>query len=131
MRAEMAEGRNTTLFHFNRPSAAGATGKQLPADCDVRLTVRVDIEDRNFHSETKRNSGAEYHFVTNTSAIQKSKTDNQKFVGFSFTPAADRQLRVFAAVPCLGPRLMQLRPRPPGRWPGRRRQTNSCHLRPI
>ena len=38
----------------------------MPADADVRLTVRVDIEDRNFHSETKRNGGADYHFSSNT-----------------------------------------------------------------
>ena len=50
LRAEMVEGKNTTVF-FNsaaRPPNC-ATGKQLPADADVRLTVRVDIEDRNFH----------------------------------------------------------------------------------
>ncbi len=32
----------------------------------MRLTVRVDIEDRNFHTETKRNGGADHHFSTNT-----------------------------------------------------------------
>jgi starch synthase (maltosyl-transferring) len=96
LRAEMVEGRNTTLFRFSRPAAAYATGKQLPADADVRLTVRVDIEDRSFHSETKRNGGAEYHFASNTSEIQKSKIKNQNSVGFAFTPAPDRQLRVFA-----------------------------------
>ncbi|MGN6642083.1 MAG: alpha-amylase family glycosyl hydrolase, partial [Verrucomicrobiota bacterium] len=52
LRAEMIEGQNTTVFHFSRPTAGNASGKQLPADADVRLTVRVDIEDRNFHSET-------------------------------------------------------------------------------
>ena len=54
---------------------------------DVRLTVRVDIEDRNFHSETHRNGGADYHFLSNTHTL----TDK---TGFAFTPAADRQLRV-------------------------------------
>jgi predicted glycogen debranching enzyme len=103
MRAEMLEGRNTTVFHLSRPTAARATGKQLPADADVRLTVRVDIEDRNFHSETKRNGGAEFHFGTHISELQKSEIRNPKSEsgenissGFAFTPAADRQLRVFA-----------------------------------
>ena len=47
-----------------RPNAP--CGKQLPADADVRLTVRFDIEDRNFHWETKHNGGADHHFSTNT-----------------------------------------------------------------
>ena len=100
LRAEMMEGRNTVLFQFSRPTAARAQGKQLPEDADVRLTVRVDIEDRNFHSETKRNGGADYHFATNTHPLageRRARSDApcQK-TGFAFTPAADRQLRVFA-----------------------------------
>ena len=88
LRAEMPEGENTTVFHFARPTAERACGKQLPADADVRLTVRFDIEDRNFHWETKRNGGADYHFSTNTHELPEA--------GFAFTPAPDRQLRVFA-----------------------------------
>ncbi len=89
MRAHMLEGRNATVFRFSRPTAERATGKQLPADADVRLTVRFDIEDRNFHWETKRNGGAEYHFATHTRALAGK-------IGFAFTPGADRHLRVFA-----------------------------------
>jgi hypothetical protein len=48
LRAEMVEGKNTTVFQFSRPTEKLACGKQLPAGADVRLTVRVDIEDRNF-----------------------------------------------------------------------------------
>ena len=96
LRAEMVEGENTTVFQFSRPTEKHAHGKQLPAEADVRLTVRFDIEDRNFHWETKRNGGADFHFASNTHPLQtpdpKSKTSN----GFAFTPAADRQLRVFA-----------------------------------
>jgi glycogen debranching enzyme len=90
LRAEMIEGKNTTVFRFSRPSAERATGKQLPADADVRLTVRFDIEDRTFHWETKRNGGADYHFSTNTHLLDKQ-------IGFAFTPAPDRQLRAFAS----------------------------------
>jgi predicted glycogen debranching enzyme len=89
LRAEMVEGKNTTVFHFSRPTDKRATGKQLPADADVRLTVRPDIEDRNFHSETKRNGGADFHFSSNSHPLGKKN-------GFEFTPAPDRQLRVFA-----------------------------------
>ena len=91
VRAEMVEGSNTTQFHFARPSEARAAGKQLPAEADVRLTVRVDIEDRNFHTETKHDSGAEFHFSSNTRALEIPN-----LTGFAFTPAPDRQLRVFA-----------------------------------
>jgi len=88
LRAEMIEGKNTTIFQFSRPTAKRACGKQLPDHTDVRLTVRVDIEDRNFHSETKRNGGADFHFSSNTHELEKKS-------GFAFTPANDRQLRVF------------------------------------
>ena len=89
LRAEMLAGENTVVFSFHRPTEKLARGKQLPADADVRLTVRVDIEDRNFHSETKRNGGADFHFSSNTRSLERQ-------AGFSFIPASDRQLRVFA-----------------------------------
>jgi len=97
MTADMLEDRNTTVFHFSRPSAEQATGKQLPADADVRLTVRIDIEDRNFHWETKRNSGAEHHFSSKTATLGEKASDTSLAAkaGFVFRPANDRQLRVF------------------------------------
>jgi len=95
MRANMVAGRNTTVFQFSRPTAARATGKQLPADADVRLTVRVDIEDRNFHWETRRNESAETHFPANTKTLGDTEQTGRQSRGFSFTPAVDRQLRVF------------------------------------
>ena len=96
LRAEMLEGKNTVVFQFCRPSAYHAAGKQLPEDADVRLTVRFDIEDRNFHQETKRNGGADYHFSTNTHLLDAKNGSNR--IGFAFTPEKDRQLRVFADV---------------------------------
>ena len=96
LRAKMVEGQNTTVFQFSRPATGQAGGKQLPSDTKVSLTVRFDIEDRNFHSETKRNGSADYHFSTNCHEIQNSKFKIQNCVGFEFTPAPDRQLRVFA-----------------------------------
>jgi starch synthase (maltosyl-transferring) len=87
--AAMLPGRNTTALFFDRPLTNLKTDNPLPDDCDVRLTVRVDIEDRNFHSETHRNGGADYHFNTNTHTLEDQ-------AGFAFTPTADRQLRVTA-----------------------------------
>jgi starch synthase (maltosyl-transferring) len=86
--ADMLHGENTTIFKFSRPSGAPADGHDLPNDARVTLTVRVDIEDRNFHHETHRNPGAEHHFSSHT----RSLPDH---AGFEFTPAEDRQLRVF------------------------------------
>jgi predicted glycogen debranching enzyme len=97
--AEMLEGENTVTFQFSRPAETLAHGKQLPADADVRLTVRVDIEDRNFHSETKRSGGADCHFGSNCHSIYDGAgpavpTGAESWNGFAFTPAADRQLLV-------------------------------------
>ena len=114
LRAEMLADENTVTFQFSRPPKKLAHGKQLPADADVRLTVRVDLEDRNFHSETKRNAGADFHFASNCHPICSSRREeahslpvgkNQSLLtsaatgtwsGFAFTPAPDRQLHVFA-----------------------------------
>ncbi|MGH7940272.1 MAG: amylo-alpha-1,6-glucosidase [Limisphaerales bacterium] len=94
LRADMLEGKNTVVFQFLRPAAAHAIGKQLPADADVRLTIRLDIEDRNFHQETKRNGGADYHFSSNMHLLDAKS--GGRYVGFAFTPEKDRQLRAFA-----------------------------------
>ncbi|MGD1084430.1 MAG: glycogen debranching enzyme N-terminal domain-containing protein, partial [Verrucomicrobiota bacterium] len=85
--AGMLENGNTTRFAFVR--TPGTRPADLPPQFEVRLTVRVDIEDRNFHSETHRNGGAEYHFDQNCRPLPDQP-------GFAFTPAPDRQLRVFS-----------------------------------
>lgn len=89
LRAKMIPDQNTVLFQFERPHRPPAAGQPLPADAGVRLTVRFDIEDRNFHWETHRNGGAEFHFSTHTHPLEKE-------IGFAFTPEKDRQLRVVA-----------------------------------
>jgi predicted glycogen debranching enzyme len=89
LRAEMLEGKNTIAFQFSRPTEKSAHGKQLPADADVRLTIRFDIEDRNFHSETKRNGGTDFHFSSYCREIKNK-------IGFEFTPAPDRQLQILS-----------------------------------
>jgi predicted glycogen debranching enzyme len=88
MAADMVESSNTTIFTFAR--LQGTRPADLPSQFDVRVTVRVDIEDRNFHSETHRNSGADFHFQSNSHTLDSG-------IGFVFTPAQDRQLRVLAS----------------------------------
>ena len=91
--ATMLPERNTTVFHFERPTVSQAAGKALPATADVRLTIRVDLEDRGFHAETRRNGGADHHFASHVHPLPRSDSPRP---GFAFTPAADRGLRVFA-----------------------------------
>jgi predicted glycogen debranching enzyme len=81
--ADMLEGFNTTVFALTRLSGT------LPPQFNVHITVRVDIEDRNFHSETHRNDGADYHFSSNCHTLTEKP-------GFAFTPAIDRQFQVFS-----------------------------------
>jgi glycogen debranching enzyme/glycosidase len=92
--ADLLPGRNTTVFCFSRPSVREARGKQLPDNADVRLTVRVDIEDRNFHSETQHNVGANHHFTSHCRPFTHHASHIPS--GFRFTPATDRHLRVYA-----------------------------------
>ncbi|MGZ4961147.1 MAG: glycogen debranching enzyme N-terminal domain-containing protein, partial [Limisphaerales bacterium] len=82
--ADMLDDYNTTVFRFVRPAGQPT---ELPAEFDVRLTVRVDIEDRSFHWETRRNPGSEHHFATNCHTLDELR-------GFVFTPDQTRQLRV-------------------------------------
>ena len=98
--AEMIPGENTTVLRFHRAATPPPLGRELPEDCRVSLTVRVDIEDRNFHWETKRTGGAEAHFTAHCREIAVPQTaahlSQPSCNGFAFTPAPDRQLRVFA-----------------------------------
>jgi len=87
--ADMVPGKNTTLLRFVRPPHAPALGRELPTECSVSLTVRLDIEDRSFHCETKRNPGSEHHLGANSHSLQGR-------AGFAFTPGHGRQLKVWA-----------------------------------
>ncbi|MFM1769279.1 MAG: Alpha,4-glucan:maltose-phosphate maltosyltransferase 2 [Verrucomicrobiota bacterium] len=87
--ADMPEGINATVLRFQRPAGAPPFGRALEPGCRVSLTVRVDVEDRNFHGETHRQGGAEHHFGVHTRTLRDA-------VGFEFHPVADRRLRVTA-----------------------------------
>jgi predicted glycogen debranching enzyme len=87
LQARMLPEHNTTVLEFSRPKDTRNDPRRLPKEADVRLTVRVDIEDRNFHSQTERNGGADHHFTSNLSTPRGTN-------GFLFKPAKDRQLAV-------------------------------------
>ncbi|UDQ97909.1 amylo-alpha-1,6-glucosidase [Lentisphaerota bacterium WC36G] len=70
----------------------------LPDDGKIKLLIRVDIEDRNFHYETKAARGPQDHWPNSITVIDDSNMDNEEFKftkGFDFKPSSNRifQLR--------------------------------------
>ena len=90
LEADMPDGKNATVLRFRRPADAPVWGTALPAGCTVLLIVRVDIEDRSFHSETRRSPGSERHFGNNCHPLEGRP-------GFIFAPAPERTLRTYLA----------------------------------
>ncbi len=84
---DMLEDRNTVVMRWSREEVTLASGETQ--DCGVNLVLRFDLEDRNFHWETKRNPGADHHFSSHSRPLRERP-------GFEFTPAEDRKLRVYA-----------------------------------
>lgn len=83
--ADLMPGSNTLVLRFERPDSHPEYGRDLPDTAKVRLTVRLDLEDRSFHQETKRWSGASDYFRQITAPNPS---------GFAFQPASDRRLIV-------------------------------------
>lgn len=95
---DLLDQSNTVVLGFRRDIATEEEcrgARPLPSGVRVSLTVRIDLEDRSFHSETKRNGSSEYHFATNCRPISGP---NRDFIaparGFEFAPAPDRRLKV-------------------------------------
>ena len=85
--ADILPGSNTLVLRFERPDAPPEHGNDLPDYAKVRLTVRLDVEDRSFHCETKKWEGADKYLD------QITKHDKK---GFVFNPATDRRLAAFS-----------------------------------
>ena len=81
--ADMLQGRNTTVFSIRLldTSKPGTT---------VRVTARFDLEDRNFHTQTRNDSSASFHFESNTHLLLERN-------GFEFRPPGDRRVRISAS----------------------------------
>ncbi|NLB60708.1 MAG: hypothetical protein GX806_06565, partial [Lentisphaerae bacterium] len=60
----------------------------LADDQPVTLIIRPDIEDRNFHEDTKAYLGPEHKWPTALQAVER---------GFRFVPDAQRQLQMSAS----------------------------------
>jgi predicted glycogen debranching enzyme len=78
---------NAVQIAFDRASASQAPNG-LADELPVRLIVRPDIEDRNFHTTTKAYLGPEAHY---RAAVTPMKS------GFTFQPDPQRQLQLTAS----------------------------------
>jgi predicted glycogen debranching enzyme len=81
---ELLQGTNTLVMRFSRVPTGSV---DLPADHEVRLTVRVDVEDRNFHTETRADEELKLRMTDSFQSLRDRS-------GFLFAPAKDRQLVV-------------------------------------
>ena len=84
VKVQMLDGENAVKILFFRHPAKEKT-KKLDDSKDVKLILRPDIEDRNFHQTTKAYLGAENIFPSLIAMDRK---------GFSFTPHQDRELHI-------------------------------------
>jgi starch synthase (maltosyl-transferring) len=80
---ELLNGKNAVVMRFERVEMGP---RDLPAERDVTVIVRLDLEDRSYHADTTLNDGLRAHFEASTT----TSTDSS---GFVFAPAADRVLR--------------------------------------
>ena len=89
MMLHLMEGCNTLIGRFQRveKNQRLSEGEEFPADGGLQLTLRLDLEDRNFHQQTQRSDGADAHFHTHCQPLDSGD-------GFLFQPAGDRRLRV-------------------------------------
>jgi len=83
--AEMVEGKNITQLFFSRPDVKPVKGRALEEGKAFSLSVRIDIEDRNFHSETHLDTEAEQYFINHLSHNDCS---------FTFKPDENKRLKV-------------------------------------
>jgi len=79
---KMIDGENTVQIHFHRCLSSKVEGR-LPDPSTVKLIVRPDIEDRNFHETTKAYLGPETLWPQSIEIRQK---------GFLFSPQSQHRL---------------------------------------
>jgi len=85
IRVEMVPGKSAVGMVFSRQTSGGEEGKLADSE-EVRLILRPDIEDRNFHETTKAYTGPERHWPNSV------ETHSQSFI---FAPEAEHKLHVW------------------------------------
>ena len=81
MKMQIVPGRNAVLLTVRRDPASEP--KRLPDDTMVRVIISPDVEDRDFHNETKASAGPENLWPSAVTSYPN---------GFDFAPAQDRIL---------------------------------------
>ncbi len=90
MHITIEPGKNAVRLKFIRHSQEGDQDL-LDDDHLMQLIVRPDIEDRNFHYDTKASQGPENNWPQAVTPAPKS---------FSFKPAPERELEIFTSKGC-------------------------------
>jgi predicted glycogen debranching enzyme len=80
----MVKGQNAVRMVFSRPPG-GEQKRWLADNKQVRLILRPDIEDRNFHDTTKAYRGPEHLWPPSVTASSN---------GFTFAPSQNHQLQI-------------------------------------
>jgi glycogen debranching enzyme len=88
LEAHMVADQNAVALRWSRPANSDGD-RDLPSQRAVRLTVRLDLEDRSFHEETRLEADLEGHFQASTSTLEDR-------TGFRFAPATGRNLEAWA-----------------------------------
>jgi predicted glycogen debranching enzyme len=86
---DMVPGENTTLVRVERILSTPGRAQALPAGCGVSVTLRIDLEDRGFHSETRACPEADAHFQAHARTLGDR-------IGFAFEPAQDRRVQCWS-----------------------------------
>ena len=82
---ELVEDTNISIVKFCRLQSSKNADCKLPGNLPVKIIVRPDIEDRNFHETTKAINGAENDWPT---AVKSEE------ISFTFSPAENRKLEM-------------------------------------
>ena len=82
---DLVPGENTVVMRFHRPAGSPRWGADLPADRRVHVVVRLDLEDRSFHQETRRDDALDRHWRASLRPLPGG-------AGFRFAPAPDRAI---------------------------------------
>lgn len=102
--ADLLENENTFVLRFVRPEqqrGVSRLGRPLEPEARVSLILRLDLEDRSFHAETKRNPGADHFFATTVHPLRHGVGPGaDRIDGFEFAPVAGRRLRVWSSIGC-------------------------------
>ncbi|MBI4914017.1 MAG: glycogen debranching enzyme N-terminal domain-containing protein, partial [Acidobacteria bacterium] len=90
LEAWMPPDRNEVRLRLLRAPGLVEASRALPPGSELRVTLRLDLEDRGFHGETTEDPGLDAHFQDSTTLLEDRP-------GFRFAPAGNRILRIWTS----------------------------------